>query len=78
MSTVTAGPAGTARRPRRSAWLIGAALLIPSVALAQAADSNAHRIASDTAPVVTIGGYVDGYYAWGFNRPANFDRAYTT
>ncbi|GAC1477050.1 MAG: hypothetical protein NVS1B4_19030 [Gemmatimonadaceae bacterium] len=32
----------------------------------------------DTTPRVTWGGFVDGYYAWDFARPYNFDRAYTT
>jgi hypothetical protein len=32
----------------------------------------------DTALKVTFGGFVDGYYAYDFNRPANLDRAYTT
>jgi len=34
--------------------------------------------AADTTPKITFGGFVDGYYAFDFNRPANFDRAFTT
>jgi hypothetical protein len=33
---------------------------------------------ADTNPVRSFGGFVDTYYAWDFNRPAKFDRAYTT
>ena len=33
---------------------------------------------TDSKPTVTFGAFVDGYYAWDFNRPATFDRAYTT
>ena len=32
----------------------------------------------DTTPKITFGGFVDGYYAFDFNRPASFDRAFTT
>ena len=36
--------------------------------------------AQDTTRTVSIGGFVDTYYAWDFNRPGhgNFDRAFTT
>lgn len=36
--------------------------------------------AQDTARTVSVGGFVDTYYAWDFNRPGhgNFDRAFTT
>lgn len=33
---------------------------------------------ADTSPKITFGAFVDGYYAWDFDRPFNFDRAYTT
>lgn len=33
---------------------------------------------TDTTTQVTFGGFVDGYYAFDFNRPANFDRPFTT
>lgn len=32
----------------------------------------------DSSPKITFGAFVDGYYAWDFNRPSNFDRAFTT
>ena len=32
----------------------------------------------DTTPKITFGAFVDGYYAWDFDRPAGFDRAFTT
>jgi hypothetical protein len=34
--------------------------------------------AQDTARTVTVGGFVDAYYAWDVLRPANFDRSFTT
>jgi hypothetical protein len=30
----------------------------------------------DTTTKVTFGGFVDGYYAWDFGRPASFDRSF--
>lgn len=32
----------------------------------------------DTTIAVKFGAFVDGYYAWDFNRPRTFDRAFTT
>ena len=32
----------------------------------------------DTAARITVGGFVDGYYAFDFNRPPTVDRAFTT
>lgn len=37
-----------------------------------------HSTANDTTPKVTFGAFVDTYYAWDFNRPHTFDRAFTT
>ncbi len=34
--------------------------------------------AADSGPKVTLGAFIDAYYAWDRDRPANFDRAYTT
>jgi hypothetical protein len=53
---------------RRLAWLV-MWLAVPSRVVAQ-----------DSARTVTVGGFVDTYYAWDFNasRPGAFDRAYTT
>jgi hypothetical protein len=42
----------------------------------QAPDSG--RVSPDTSTVRTFGGFVDTYYAWDFDRPASFDRAFTT
>ena len=33
---------------------------------------------ADTLPTRSFGGFVDTYYAWDFDRPHNFDRAFTT
>ena len=37
-------------------------------------------VAQDSTRTVTVGAFVDAYYAWDFNRPGpgNFDRAFTT
>jgi hypothetical protein len=50
-----------------------ALLLVPAHVLAQGAAA-----APDTAPKITFGAFVDGYYAFDFNRPANFERSFTT
>jgi len=42
------------------------------------AGCQAQAAAADTTPVRTYGGFVDTYYAWDFDRPPKFDRAYTT
>ena len=34
--------------------------------------------AADSGPKVTLGAFMDGYYAWDADRPPTFDRAYTT
>lgn len=47
--------------------------------LAQAPDSSYRQsTVADTMPKLTFGGFVDTYYAWDFDRPHTFDRAYTT
>lgn len=59
--------------------LLGAScclLALAPYAGAQAGDST--KAVADTTPVRTFGGFVDTYYAWDFDRPAHFDRAYTT
>ncbi len=50
-----------------------AALLLVGAAGALPAQGNA-----DSTLRVTFGAFVDGYYAWDFNRPRTLDRAYTT
>ena len=53
----------------RTLLLAGMAVLaVPAAVLAQA-DTTAH---------VTFGAFVDGYFAYDFNRPAGHDRAFTT
>jgi hypothetical protein len=46
-----------------------ASLTLAAPVLAQQADTTAH---------LTIGAFVDGYYAYDFNRPAGHDRPFTT
>lgn len=57
----------------RSTMLFLAALVVPAPLAAQGA-----LAATDTTPRITFGGFVDAYYAFDFNRPANFDRSFTT
>ena len=46
---------------------------------AQTTDSSYKQSpANDTVPKRTFGGFVDTYYAWDFDRPHTFDRAFTT
>ena len=47
-------------------------LLIPAALCAQA------PVSADSGPRVSLGAYLDTYYAWDVGRPSNFDRAYTT
>jgi hypothetical protein len=57
----------------------GVALLLGLVApLALRAQGAPTSGLPDTTIKVTFGGFVDGYYAYDFNRPATIDRAYTT
>jgi hypothetical protein len=59
---------------------IASALTIGILLAASLTPSPAHgqEPAPDTTTKVTFGGFVDGYYAFDFNRPPNFDRAFTT
>ncbi len=34
------------------------------------------QAATDSAPKLTVGAFVDGYFAWDFGRPASLDRAF--
>jgi hypothetical protein len=57
------------------------AWLWPTRLIAQGGEPLAKGAAAlDSASRVTrtVGGFVDGYYAWDFNRPPLFDRQYTT
>ena len=51
----------------RPVCLIALCSLVPTVAAAQ-----------DRSRTVTVGAFLDTYYAWDFNRPVNFDRSFTT
>ena len=57
----------------RNTIAVAATLLIPALVAAQSAPA-----APDTTPKITFGGFVDGYDAFDFNRPATFDRSFTT
>ena len=70
---------------RRHIWptslLIGAFMVgsTPLGVAAQTRDTTANAaVTTDVTQTTTFGAYVDGYYAWDFNRPPTFDRAYTT
>src|SRR6185312_17398152 len=70
---------------RNTAFLAVVALAAAGTLIAQAAAADTGKArpdtakaAPDTTPKITFDGYVDGYYAWDFDRPNNFDRAYTT
>ena len=53
-----------------------AMLGLPVLVAAQVAPAT--QAVADTSSRVTFGGFVDTYYAFDFNRPRNFDRAFTT
>jgi len=46
--------------------------------LAAAQGESPATATPDTATRITLGAFVDGYYAFDFNRPTTFDRAFTT
>lgn len=56
-------------RSRGGALASVAALLAPGVLGAQ-------RAAADTTPRITLGAFVDAYYAWDVGRPPSFDRSF--
>jgi len=37
---------------------------------------KAQAAPTDSTPKITVGAFVDGYYAWDFGRPASFDRSF--
>ena len=70
-------PAGALIRGWARAAVVAALVASWGTRLAgQAPDGG--KVAPDTTPVRTFGGFVDTYYAWDFTRPATFDRAFTT
>jgi hypothetical protein len=68
------------------------ALAMPFLAFTLAGDAKAQRLDSatthrgdgatatpvDTSRTISVGAFIDSYYAWDTRRPYNFDRAYTT
>jgi hypothetical protein len=50
----------------------------PTASVLSGAATPAAVAPPDTSPVRSVGGFVDSYYAWDFDRPGTFDRAYTT
>lgn len=50
--------------------------ILPTMLVAQAGWPA--TATTDTTAKVTVGGFVDTYYAFDFNQPANLDRAFTT
>lgn len=67
----SAGPTRAARNGLRMAVCFG--VFAGSRARAQGPAASA-----DTTAKVEVGAFVDSYYAWDFDRPPRFDRAYTT
>ena len=53
----------------RSLRTAGIVAVVPSIVAAQQA-------ATDSAPRLSVGGFVDGYFAWDFGRPPSFDRSF--
>ena len=61
---------------KRAIVALTAQLVLPALAAAQGTPPA--TATPDTTSRVTVGGFVDGYYAFDFNRPPTFDRAFTT
>ena len=60
------------------AFGLGALLLaLPTGLRAQRMDSTKKSVSEDSV-TVTFGAFIDGYYAYDFNRPSSIDRSYTT
>jgi len=62
----------------RIRFCAGALLLALAIGLPAQSPDSARSAPADTAVKVTIGAFVDGYYAYDFDRPPAIDRAYTT
>ena len=71
---------GAMWRPLAGVMVLMLGGLVRNAGAQAAGDStNAPSVTpADTLPQRTFGAFVDTYYAWDFNRPRNFDRAYTT
>ena len=55
---------------------LSCALGATAVLAGLASKAQAQSVLPDTTIKVTWGAFVDGYYAWDFQRPANFDRSF--
>ncbi len=51
-------------------------LCAAAIAAASANSAGAQSAATDTTPKITVGGFVDGYFAWDLGRPPSFDRSF--
>ncbi|MDQ6926000.1 MAG: porin [Candidatus Eremiobacteraeota bacterium] len=63
----------------RSVRIIQAALLAATLGVSRhtlGAQMTTDSVARDTAPKVTFGAFVDGYYAYDFDRPPTIDRSF--
>src|SRR5512141_1871784 len=56
---------------------MGLAVLLVSCVCVVAGEAQGQS-KSDTSTTVSYGAFVDAYYAFDFNEPANFDRSFTT
>ena len=66
-------------RPVRITLALGVALGVAlCVATGAAGGQSPAPVPADTAPRVTVGGFVDLYYAYDAGRPRSLDRGYTT
>ena len=61
---------------RAPAALLAALLAHPVLAHSLRAQSLADSAARDSAPALHLSAFVDGYYAYDFNRPPTFDRSF--
>lgn len=61
----------------RSLFLGIGCSMLPVVLYAQST-APASPTPVDTTPRIAFGGFIDSYFAYDFNRPANLDRAFTT
>jgi hypothetical protein len=68
------------RHTRFRAWAraLAVIILLGGYHCIVADEPKADSATPDSKPAITYGAFVDTYYAWDFDRPATFDRAYTT
>jgi hypothetical protein len=59
-------------------WLVRAGIILTAPGSLAAQGGVAAGAPPDTVTRVARGAFVDGYYAFDFNRPRDLDRAYTT